>query len=274
MQEDHFQESNQSGSPYWASECPQRTKQFLMVILVICFGIQSALVYTDPSSSPPLTAKAHAGRNLWHQYNCQSCHQIYGFGGFLGPDLTNASQRIAPLRMQQVLTSGSGLMPAFNLNEVEIAAINEYLKALNETGVGQAKAKLVGGGSADPVMHLIMNIQREANNSNSPNIISGFQLFMSKGCQGCHIPFGIPQTEAPDLFTVMDRLDENEILKLLTEGRLPKMPNPGLSQQEKQAVYDFIVWLNDEREALLNSDQSAPQELVNFWDDPPWWEFD
>ncbi len=97
---------------------------------------------------------------------------------------------------------------------------------------------------------------------------------MSKGCQGCHLPFGSPQTEAPDLFTVMDRLDENEILKLLTEGRDPKMPNPGLSQQDRQAVYDFIVWLNEERNALIDSNQSSPQRLVNFWDDPPWWEFD
>jgi len=165
-------------------------------------------------------------------------------------------------------------MPAFNLNEDEIAAVDEYLKALNETGTGQAKAKLADGGSADPVMHLIMNIQTAASSSNNQNIKSGFGLFMSKGCQGCHLPFGIPQTEAPDLFTVMDRLDEDEIFKFLTEGSVPNMPNPGLSQQEKQAVYEFIVWLNAEKHALINSDESTTQRLVNFWDDPPWWEFD
>lgn len=274
MQENHYQKSSHEASLYWASECRPRTKQVLMYILVICFGVQSALVYTDPSSSPPLNTKAIEGRNIWHQYNCQSCHQIYGFGGFFGPDLTNVSQTIAPQRLQQVLTSGSGLMPAFNLNEDEIAAINEYLKALNETGTGQAKAKLASGGSADPVMHLIKTIQMSAGNTNNQNIQSGFQLFMAKGCQGCHLPFGIPLTEAPDLFTVMDRLNKNEIFKVLNEGRDPKMPNPGLSKQQQQAVFEFIEWLNDEQSTLMDADQSTTQKLLNFWEDPPWWEFD
>ncbi len=255
MQENRYQESSHSGSLYWASECLPRTKQILMVVLLICFVIQSALVYTDPSSSPPLSEKALEGRRIWHQNNCQACHQIYGFGGFFGPDLTNASQRIAPQRMQQILTSGSGLMPAFNLNEDEIAAIDEYLKALNETGTGQAKAKLASGGSANPVMQLIKKIQEGAGNTNNQNIQSGFTLFMGKGCQGCHLPFGIPQTEAPDLFTVLDRLNKDEIFKVLSEGSDPKMPNPGLSQQQQQEVYEFLEWLNDDQNNVRDADQ-------------------
>lgn len=274
MQENRYQESSRTGSQYWAMECQPRTKRILLLILVICFTLQTILVYTDSSSSPPLTTMALEGRRIWHQYNCQSCHQIYGFGGFLGLDLTNASARIDPQRLQQVLTSGSGLMPAFNMHEDEIAAIDEYLKALNETGVGQAKAKLADGGSADPVIHLIKRIQEGSGKTKNQNIQTGFQLFMSKGCQGCHLPFGIPQTEAPELFTVMDRLSENEIFKVLGNGRDPKMPKPGLTQQQQQAVYEFIVWLNEEKNSLINPEQSDTQELVNFWDDPPWWEFD
>ncbi len=37
----------------------------------------------------PVGAPAAAGKLLYQKYNCQACHQIYGLGGYMGPDLTN-----------------------------------------------------------------------------------------------------------------------------------------------------------------------------------------
>ena len=68
-----------------------RARQGLMLALVCAFVAQTWLVYADPAGKrTPLSPLAARGRALWHRRNCQSCHQIYGFGGFLGPDLTNA----------------------------------------------------------------------------------------------------------------------------------------------------------------------------------------
>ncbi|MCH7870146.1 MAG: c-type cytochrome, partial [Planctomycetes bacterium] len=36
---------------------------------------------------------AKSGLAIWRENNCQACHQIYGYGGFLGPDLTNLMDR-------------------------------------------------------------------------------------------------------------------------------------------------------------------------------------
>ena len=54
----------------------------------------SCSAYDTPVRTPPLDDLARAGRALWHDHNCQTCHQIYGFGGFLGPDVTNGAQRL------------------------------------------------------------------------------------------------------------------------------------------------------------------------------------
>ena len=89
--------------------------------LVAAFAAQTTLVYLDDAASTfeTLTEEAVRGRRLWHKHNCQSCHQIHGFGGFLGPDLTNAAQRLTDERLEEVLTVGVAQMPAFHLNEDE-----------------------------------------------------------------------------------------------------------------------------------------------------------
>ena len=35
-----------------------------------------------------MNKEAITGKVLYQKYNCTACHQIYGLGGFLGPDLT------------------------------------------------------------------------------------------------------------------------------------------------------------------------------------------
>ena len=98
----------------WSAACSEAAKQGLVVALVACFVIQSCLVYFDPSPAPGLTNAARQGRRIWHTHNCQSCHQLYGFGGFLGPDLTNATERLTPARLEHLLTVGSREMPAWS----------------------------------------------------------------------------------------------------------------------------------------------------------------
>ena len=73
-------------------------KKGLLAVLVLCFLVQSVLVYTDHVDLE-LSAKAIEGRRLYHESACQVCHQLWGQGGFLGPDLTNAASRVDETRL-------------------------------------------------------------------------------------------------------------------------------------------------------------------------------
>ncbi|MBS1764844.1 MAG: cytochrome c [Bacteroidetes bacterium] len=79
---------------------------------------------------------ASEGRLVWQKYNCQSCHQFYGLGGYLGPDLTNFMSK--PGRgepfLKAMVNSGIKQMPAFSLTDVEIHELAEFLKATDASG--------------------------------------------------------------------------------------------------------------------------------------------
>ncbi|MCH7848879.1 MAG: cytochrome c [Planctomycetes bacterium] len=239
-----------------------------MLVLVSCFLIQSSLVYFDESDSEPLSDAAREGRRIWHRHNCQSCHQFYGFGGFLGPDLTNATQRLTPERLEHLLTVGSEQMPSFNLSSDEIEAFSAFLAAMNDTGRGQARFA-----GEDPALRLLQAIEQELAVSDDANAIEGFNLFMSRGCQGCHIQFGQASTTAPDLIDVGDRLIYSEIMEVLENGRLPGMPAPSLSSQGRELTYEFLMWLGEHRAVLrATAAEPTPSDGVT-WPEVPWWEF-
>ena len=80
-------------------------RKVLLSLLVAAFAVQTWLVYSDDAgyATPPLSGPARRGQELWLRHNCQSCHQIYGYGGFLGPDLTNAAERLNRDRLEAAL---------------------------------------------------------------------------------------------------------------------------------------------------------------------------
>jgi len=122
---------------------PPVWKMSLMAVLVLCFAVQTVLVYTDRPSAVRLEGEALRGASLYQQHNCQSCHQIYGFGGFLGPDLTNVAKMYGPRglrsRLDYALGSGPGQMPIIDVPPEDIDALTAWLVAMDETGTGQAR---------------------------------------------------------------------------------------------------------------------------------------
>ena len=86
----------------------------------------------------PVAANKQAGegRLVWQKYNCQACHQLYGLGGYLGPDLTNVYSRRArhvPY-IAGVIRGGTGQMPGFDLSSAEEQALMEFLKDCDRSG--------------------------------------------------------------------------------------------------------------------------------------------
>lgn len=78
------------------------------------------------------------GRLVWQKYNCHVCHQLYGLGGFLGPDLTNVSDK-GFFYLDAFLKNGAYSMPNFELSEEETFQLFEFLKATNASGNSNPK---------------------------------------------------------------------------------------------------------------------------------------
>ncbi len=111
--------------------------------LTACFVGQSWLIYADAPGPVQLEGEALRGAAVWHHENCQACHQIHGYGGFLGPDLTNFARRFPDggAVLEAWLLSGPGAMPRFDhLPADDRQALWAWLEAVDRTGVGQARA--------------------------------------------------------------------------------------------------------------------------------------
>jgi ubiquinol-cytochrome c reductase cytochrome b subunit len=53
------------------------------------------------------------GAQLFYDKACLYCHDIAGYGGRLGPDLTYVGDRLHPLRMQEIIFVGARNMPSY-----------------------------------------------------------------------------------------------------------------------------------------------------------------
>lgn len=110
---------------------------FILLLLSTLFLVYNFFIYTDSSAygNVHLSEKAIRGENLWLKNNCNSCHQIYGLGGYLGPDLTNAySFRKNDNYLKAMFNSGIKTMPKFDFNESEKEELLQFLKEIDQTG--------------------------------------------------------------------------------------------------------------------------------------------
>jgi nitric oxide reductase subunit C len=102
----------------------------------------TVIVYTKGTENRiRLTAteglKVDHGKKLFQQYNCIACHQLYGLGGYLGPELTTAysDKNRGELYMKAFLTGGGMRMPNFHFKNDEIDAIISYLRYVDSTAI-------------------------------------------------------------------------------------------------------------------------------------------
>lgn len=111
-------------------------------LLSFIFILYSIRIYLTPIGlkNPDNTAIA-AGRLVWQKYNCQSCHQLYGLGGYLGPDLTNvySAKGKGELFIRAFLHTGTKQMPAFNLTEEEEKDLIAFLKSTDGSGIADPR---------------------------------------------------------------------------------------------------------------------------------------
>jgi nitric oxide reductase subunit C len=65
-------------------------KRIIFFSLVIAYILYTSFVYTEGTITENLISdEAAEGRQIFRDKNCIACHQLYGLGGYMGPDLTN-----------------------------------------------------------------------------------------------------------------------------------------------------------------------------------------
>jgi nitric oxide reductase subunit C len=112
-------------------------KRLIFGSLLAIFAVYSALVYTASPNLPqqlPMTEQARHGQRLYQEHNCVACHQFYGLGGYMGPDLTNTISTKGPMYAKAFLASGTSRMPDFNLTNEQIEALIGYLTFVDASG--------------------------------------------------------------------------------------------------------------------------------------------
>ena len=123
---------------------PEKEKSLVIILFITAFLFYSFHLYSSlPSKNRFPGAIADRGKLLWQHYNCTACHQVYGLGGYLGPDLTNVYSKRGEGYIRSFLQNGTVVMPRFNLNDNDITAITAYLKDLDASGKADPKTFII-----------------------------------------------------------------------------------------------------------------------------------
>lgn len=118
-----------------------RYNRLIITLLITSFFSYSYWLYSNPvKSHPEPTTLEKKGKLLWQEKNCTSCHQIYGLGGHLGPDLTNVASTRPQEYIESYIKYGSRIMPNFNLSTEEVNALIAYLKLIDQSGTSSPKS--------------------------------------------------------------------------------------------------------------------------------------
>ncbi len=121
-------------------KAPEQFRKTVMMILLAGFAGYTFYLYAFPPVQAKLKPDIDHGKMVWQLYNCGSCHQFYGLGGYLGPDLTNVYSRRGEQYIRAMIQAGPLSMPSFRLNETEMNNLMAFLKNVDQSGVSDPRS--------------------------------------------------------------------------------------------------------------------------------------
>ena len=129
---------------YFLRTCLVMAKK-IWISLFVSFIVYTGFVYSncDVKQVNVPDVNINNGWRLWQEKNCQSCHQIYGLGGYMGPDLTNVASEKGTGYMHGFIKNGTGRMPDFHLRDEEVADIITFLAWVDKSGQNMVKEESV-----------------------------------------------------------------------------------------------------------------------------------
>lgn len=115
----------------------------VLVALLAAFAAGSWYAYRGADGAEPATDKVRRGLRVWQERNCVSCHQLYGLGGYMGPDLTNTLGDKGEVRIRTFVRYGTGRMPAHAMSDAELDALVAFLGWVDRSGRSRVAADAV-----------------------------------------------------------------------------------------------------------------------------------
>lgn len=238
---------------------------FLLVPIVWMLSFQALAenktTNWDKSSLPPTGYKpcddslaSKAGKQLYKERNCASCHQIKGEGGTMGPPLDgiggHRGKDFLIARLQNPLKQSlefselfggkSSLMPHPGLSKRQAGQIAQYLLTLPEPQEGfsiQAHTQEPDTASKPEIKTKIIE---------TPGTKLGAELFLEHGCAACHTTFDEDSRFGPTLKGISQRKSKEEIERLLSgkfKNSLMKKQAHELDPQEVRCITEFLLKL-------------------------------
>lgn len=138
----HFLRLHNPVSPFVCVHHPihrnVKKKSLVLLTLSVFYLLYSGWVYTSGTQSTDTSVfpnhAAQQGKLVYQKYNCTACHQIFGLGGYLGPELTTTMSQPGKgeILAEAFLKNGTAKMPNLHLQETEIADLIQYLKYVDE----------------------------------------------------------------------------------------------------------------------------------------------
>lgn len=118
----------------------ERVKILVAISLLMAFLFYTVNIYVNlPSGRIYNYPEVARGKSVWQKYNCQACHQVYGLGGFLGPDLTNVYSKRGKDFIHAFLMSGSQVMPVFKITSEEMNDLSAFLRNIDSSGTADPR---------------------------------------------------------------------------------------------------------------------------------------
>ncbi|HEX3023729.1 MAG TPA: cytochrome c [Chitinophagaceae bacterium] len=113
-------------------------KAVIFIVLFISYISYSAWVYTyGTDTASVMSLQEQAGKNIYQKNNCTSCHQLFGMGGFLGPELTTviSDKNRGEIYARTFLQYGGARMPNFHFSKEEIDDVIAFLKYVDANAI-------------------------------------------------------------------------------------------------------------------------------------------
>ena len=252
--------------------CTWRVCVFL--VLATGFLFQTVFVYSDwprPDAPQELSPLAKSGLDLWRENNCQACHQIYGYGGFLGPDLTNVMARRPYEDWTDILTLGRKQMPAFDFDEAQRGAIVTFLTEIDRTGTSLPSFTTL---KEDAHLNRLVRHYLTATGATADQaVLRGEDLIHENGCQSCHPPFAVGIQGSPDMTLALSVRSPDYIRTILEESMGAMPAYDFLTDAQIDDMLAWLAWTNENRRALGLFHSNKENGDSFRWAAVPWFEY-